>query len=95
MKNTTNKRDWVTRVAAKVTHFYDREYCGYLTPSEIIGLYDSGYIKQNPGSSLEQLDWIRAKRAAGNSSPNWHYFLIAKNTPFAEAVAARIKNKRG
>ena len=83
-----------TVVAAKVQHHNGREYCGYLTPSEIIGLHDAKYIRQTPSSSPDQLDLIRSKRDTGNSSPSWHYFLIAKDTVFSEAVSNRIEDKR-
>lgn len=95
MKNTMNERNWITRAAAKVKHFHGRDYCGYLTPSEVIGLYDAKFIRQTPTASPHYMDWVRARRDQGNSVPNWHYFQLVKDTPFAEAVAARIKVKRG
>lgn len=85
-------RNWITRVAAKVGHHDGSVYCGYLTPSEIVALHENHYVQPAPGSKLS--DWVCKKRDTGQSNPMWHYFLIRKGTPFAEAVSARIPNKR-
>lgn len=82
----------IDRVSAKVRHFHGRQYCAYMTPDEIIKLHDGGSIKFADGSS-NTLDYIRGKRAKGESNPHWHYFEIKKDTPFEKAVLKRLGRK--
>jgi hypothetical protein len=86
-------RNWITRVAAKVNHHHGRDYCGYLTPSEIMNLYKARYVVPSTGRTFDA-EWTRKKIAAGESSPSWHYFQITKDTPFSVALANRIPTKR-
>jgi hypothetical protein len=75
-KKQFQRRRRLQLIARKITRFDGRQWCGYLTPMEIIELVCSGiaheYIPHEYSRACE-------KRDRGESNPTWFYFRIGHN----------------
>lgn len=59
---------------SKVKHIYKREWCGFLTPCEIIALCGAGVHPRNKYS----IEYAQRDKDAGESRSTWFYFQIGK-----------------
>jgi hypothetical protein len=64
------------RAGRKVQHFYKREWCGYLTPSEALAILDDG--AQPTNNTLYQREHLLEKKKKGDCRPQWFYFQPSK-----------------
>lgn len=67
-----NQRD-LKKIVAKCGRFSNtNQWCGYLTPTEIIALIDAG---AKPGLGWDSmLERVRLNKKTGISNPIWFYF---------------------
>ena len=64
------------RALGKVKHYHADQWCGYLTPSEILALLEAGAMATS-GSGWE-IAWAKRKKDSGESRPTWFYFSPRK-----------------
>jgi len=60
------------RAERKVKHRSGREWCGYLTPSEVVALVADGATLVN--NHKGELQYLQSEIARGISNPRWTYF---------------------
>lgn len=64
------------RAERKVRRLNKREWCGYLTPSEMLALVQDG-ARPTPNNQT-MYDYHLERRERGESSPSWFYFYPSK-----------------
>ncbi len=62
----------------KIIHMHGRQWGGYLTPSEIVLLYQMG--ARSDGGTFNNLDYAKKRVKEGNSAPYWFYFTLSEKT---------------
>lgn len=60
------------RAERKVKHFSGREWCGYLTPSEVLAIIADGARLVNDHKGT--LQYVQSEVDRGISNPRWTYF---------------------
>lgn len=60
------------RAERKIKHFSGREWCGYLTPSEVIAIVADGARLVNDHKGM--LQYVQNEIVRGVSNPRWTYF---------------------
>jgi hypothetical protein len=68
----TAKGDFI-RALHKIMRYYD-QWCGCLTPSEILALVENGICDYDE----TWIDYAKQMRAKGDCSPFWFYFKLGK-----------------
>lgn len=77
------------RTIAKLKHNGGREWCGYLTPAEILAICAAG------AETRQDSTVARAKqdKAAGDSTPTWFYFQARKNSDLDKLLSRQAPSK--
>jgi hypothetical protein len=56
---------------------YQNQWCGNLRPDEILTIIEAG-AKPTHGASFSQKAWMELRKAMGECSPSWFYFIPSK-----------------
>jgi hypothetical protein len=71
------------KTKAKLKHNGGREWCGYLTPAEILAICAAG-AETRQDSTVSQ---AKRDKADGRSTPTWFYFQARKNSDLEKLLS--------
>ena len=82
------------RAVAKVRHFDGRVYCADWTAPEFLNAVKNGWVRQiepEKHRRSAKIAFADGRQRTGDMQSSWLYFHICHGTPFAHAVAKRMK----